>query len=53
MALNLDRSVFIQATNISFTLSSLIMAIGLTRLELFTLDAIKLSLAGLVWSILA
>ena len=48
MALNLDRSIFIQATNISFTLSSLIMAIGLTRLELFTLDAIKLSLAGLV-----
>ena len=48
MALNLDRSVFIQATNISFTLSSLIMAIGLTRLELFTLDAIKISIAGLV-----
>ena len=48
MALNLDRSLFIQATNISFTLSSLIMAIGLTRLELFTLDAIKISIAGLV-----
>ena len=48
MALNLDRNVFIQATNISFTLSSLIMAVGLTRLELFTLDAIKLSIIGLV-----
>ena len=48
MALDLDRSVFIQETNISFTLSSLIMAIGLTRLELFTLDAIKISIAGLV-----
>ena len=48
MALNLDRNVFIQATNISFTLSSLIMAIGLIHLELFTLDAIKLSIIGLV-----
>ena len=48
MALNLDRNVFIQATNISFTLSSLIMAVGLTHLELFTLDAIKLSIIGLV-----
>ena len=48
MALNLDRNIFIQATNISFTLSSLIMAVGLTRLELFTLDAIKLSIIGLV-----
>ena len=48
MALHLDRSVFIQATNISFTLSSLIMAVGLTRLDLVTLDEIKLSLVGLV-----
>ena len=48
MALNLDRNIFIQATNISFTLSSLIMAVGLTHLELFTLDAIKLSIIGLV-----
>ena len=48
MALNLDRNVFIQATNISFTLSSLIMSIGLIQLELFTLDAIKLSIIGLV-----
>ena len=47
MALNLDRNIFIQATNISFTSSSLIMAVGLIRLELFTLDAIKLSLIGL------
>ena len=48
MALHLDRSVFIPATNISFTLSSLIMAVGLTRLDLVTLDEIKLSLVGLV-----
>ena len=48
MALNLDRNVFLQATNISFTLSSVIMAIGLIHLELFTLDAIKLSIIGLV-----
>ena len=48
MALKLDRNIFIQATNISFTLSSLIMAIGLIHLQLFTLDAIKLSIIGLV-----
>ena len=48
MALKLDRGVFIQATNSSFTLSSLIMAVGLTRLDLFTFDAVMMSVAGLV-----
>lgn len=48
MALRLDRQVFIQATNCSFTLSSFIMAMGLVRLDLFTLDAVILSSAGAV-----
>ena len=47
MALKLDRNVFIQATNTSFTISSLIMAMGLIRLELFTVNVLKLSMIGL------
>jgi len=46
MALHLDRNVFIQAINCSFTLSSLIMAIGLERLGLFTTDAVIVSALG-------
>ena len=46
MALQLDRNLFIQAINCSFTLSSLIMAFGLNRLGLFTTDAVILSVAG-------
>ena len=48
MALKLDRNVFIQATNTSFTISSLIMAMGLIRLELFTVNVLKLSMIGLI-----
>ncbi|MCR9148255.1 MAG: sulfite exporter TauE/SafE family protein [Rhodobacteraceae bacterium] len=46
MALHLDRNMFIQAINLSFTMSSLIMAIGLQRLGLFTPDALLVSIAG-------
>ena len=46
MALQLDRNLFIQAINCSFTLPSLIMAFGLNRLGLFTTDAVILSMAG-------
>jgi uncharacterized membrane protein YfcA len=49
MALKLDRNVFIQATNTSFTISSLIMAMGLIRLELFTVNVLKLSMIGLIF----
>jgi uncharacterized membrane protein YfcA len=49
MALKLDRNLFIQATNTSFTISSLIMAIGLIRLELFTVNVLKLSMIGLIF----
>ena len=49
MALKLDRNMFIQATNTSFTISSLIMAMGLIRLELFTVNVLKISMIGLVF----
>ncbi len=46
MALQLDRDLFIQAINCSFTLSSLIMAVGLNRMGLFTMDATIVSVIG-------
>mgnify|MGYP003320271491 FL=1 len=49
MALKLDKNVFIQATNTSFTISSLIMAIGLIHLELFTFTVLKISMSGLIF----
>jgi uncharacterized membrane protein YfcA len=49
MALRLDRDIFIQATNCSFTLSSVIMAVGLTRLELFNGDTVILSSIGTIF----
>ena len=49
MALKLDKNMFIQATNASFTISSLVMAIGLIRLELFTVNVLKLSMVGLIF----
>ena len=48
MALPLDRNAFLQAINCSFTLSSIVMAIGLQRLGLFTLDPVILSCLGVV-----
>ncbi|MEM7742737.1 MAG: sulfite exporter TauE/SafE family protein [Pseudomonadota bacterium] len=51
MSLSLPRDVFLQAINLSFTLSSLVMAVGLTRLGLMTLDAVVISTCGIacVW----
>lgn len=48
MALQLDRNLFIQAINCSFTLSSLVMAVGLNRMGLFTTDATIVSVCGVV-----
>lgn len=48
LALRLDPKRFIQAINISFSLSSLIMAVGLAKLGLMTIDSIWISLAGLI-----
>ena len=48
LSLHLERNSFIQAINISFTLSSLVMAIGLWKLGLMTLESVQVSLLGLV-----
>ena len=46
MALHLDRNLFIQAINCSFTMSSLIMAVGLNHIGLFTMDTTIVSVVG-------
>jgi uncharacterized membrane protein YfcA len=46
MTLHLDRNLFIQAVNCSFTLSSAVMAIGLGRLGLFARDELLISAFG-------
>ena len=46
MMLHLERNLFVQAVNCSFTLSSLLMMVGLSHLGLVTFDAIVLSAAG-------
>lgn len=50
MALNLERNIFVQAINCSFTMSSLIMAAGLVGLGLMTLDAVIISTIGIVFA---
>ena len=47
LSLNLTPSQFIIAINLSFTLSSVVMAAGLTRLGLMTGKALILSIAGI------
>ena len=46
MMLRLKRNLFIAAINCSFTLSSIVMAIGLSQLGLFRADAALLSIIG-------
>lgn len=46
MSLHLDRNLFVQAANCSFTLSSIVMAFGLGRLGLFSESAVILSAVG-------
>ncbi|MFH1804917.1 MAG: sulfite exporter TauE/SafE family protein [Pseudomonadota bacterium] len=48
LAMRLDPKRFIQAINISFSLSSLVMAVGLTHLGLMTQESVWISLFGLV-----
>jgi hypothetical protein len=47
LSLQLERNMFIQAINVSFTLSSLVMAAGLWKLGLMTLHSVEVSLLGL------
>ena len=44
----LSRDQFIQAINISFTMSSLVLALGLTHLGLVTLTSIQGAAIGLL-----
>lgn len=46
MALHLERNLFIQAVNCSFTLSSFAMALGLRQLGLFSWDDLVISALG-------
>ncbi|MGX9354714.1 sulfite exporter TauE/SafE family protein [Roseobacteraceae bacterium S113] len=46
MMARLDRNLFVQAINCSFTMSSFVMVAGLLHLGLFTLDALVLSVLG-------
>ena len=48
LSLQLERNIFIQAINVSFTLSSFVMAIGLWKLGLMTLQSVEVSLLGLI-----
>lgn len=52
MSLNLPRNMFVQAINCSFTLSSIVMMIGLSRLGLLPMAAIWISIAGIVFALL-
>ena len=49
LALRLEPDRFVQAINCSFTLSSLVMAVGLTRIGLMTLETAAVSVAGVVF----
>ena len=46
MSLKLERNLFIQAVNCSFTLSSLVMAAGLGLLDLFAREDLLISALG-------
>lgn len=46
MMLNMERNLFVQAINCSFTLSSVVMAIGLGTLGLFDLQDVVISAVG-------
>ncbi|SHJ98029.1 hypothetical protein SAMN02745165_03682 [Malonomonas rubra DSM 5091] len=48
LSLKLDKSDFIQAINISFTLSSLMMLLGMNRLGYLSPDLLFLAILGLV-----
>ena len=48
LSLQLDRNIFVQAINISFTISSGVFAIGLAWVGLFTFDTAQISFVGLV-----
>jgi uncharacterized membrane protein YfcA len=52
LSLRLDADRFVQAVNIGFTLSSMVMALGLSRAGLLNWDTFFISAAGIVPAIL-
>lgn len=48
LSLDLNKSAFIQAINISFTLSSMIMLVGMNRLGHLSLDVLLIAVCGLI-----
>jgi uncharacterized protein len=48
MALHLDRDRFVQAINCSFTASSLVMAVGLSKIGLMTAETALISTIGII-----
>ena len=51
MSLHLDRNLFVQAANCSFTKSSVVMAIGISRIGLFDLNDVLISILGACFSV--
>ena len=52
MSLHLERNMFVQAINCSFTLSSMIMVAGLAKLGLMSWEAVGISVAGTGFALL-
>ena len=48
MSLKLGRDLFIQGINCSFTMSSVVMAIGLGQLGFYSLDDVVISVFGII-----
>ena len=48
LSLNLDKKAFVQAINISFTLSSLVLLVGFNRLGHLPLESFLIALGGLL-----
>ena len=48
MALHLDRDRFVQAINCSFTASSIVMAIGLSKIGLMNMETALISTVGII-----
>lgn len=48
LSLQLDKNLFVQASNISFTLSSLVMLLGMNQLGLLSLQTFIIALVGLI-----
>lgn len=51
MALHMEKNRFVQTINCSFTLSSLIMVVGLSQMGLFTTEAVMVSIIGTIFAV--